>query len=44
MSNFEKFEEKLPSKEKSYRSLTGKKKMVTKTEKYFQTNEQCCLR
>ena len=25
MSNFEKFEEKLPSKEKSYRSLKGKK-------------------
>ena len=30
MSNFEKFEEELPSKEKFYSSLTGKKVSVKK--------------
>ena len=30
MGDFEKFKEKLPSKEKFYSSLTGKKKLVAK--------------
>ena len=31
MSNFETLKEQLPSKEKFYSSLTGKKKLVTKS-------------
>ena len=35
MSDFAKLKEQLPIKEKSYSSLTGKKKLVTKNKSMF---------